>query len=385
MKIKIILLSLISILLVFGAAYHLLVNRTERQLKSALEENVSRATALYKYINAAETLNRIREAEEIASRKEMLDVFDPAALKTNRAEVERNVQVELNVVNKFADDADILFVTDTEGLVVAKNLDNTLNGVSFRENLLISNAIAGRSDEDIFVILNKLVKVVSVPIRKNGQIIGTYNSADIIDSEMAKEDFSNFAERASEEKGEAPLRLAFVAKGKVLGSTMPPDLHEALKKFVEGEQQIVEQSLKEETRQHAFTLTLAGERYYANIAAHQHLGQEKQVCYLFMNSIDRNLEKLRTSATYFSYIVLIIAILSLLFAIFIEEQAMAPINRFMEGMIELIHGNRAFRFNNEAEGLEGQLNQNANMMIAALLGERLPEEKSAPEKRGREV
>jgi len=382
MKAKLILLSVISIALVFGAAYHLLVNQTKRQLIETLEDSVSRATSLYKYINAAETLDRIRNAEEIAARKELLDVLDPAAMVANPVEAGQKIQVELNVINKFSDNSDVLFITDTEGAVVAKNLDDTLKGVSFKENLLVSNAISGRSDENIFEILGKRMKVVSVPIRKNGVIIGTFNSANIIDSEMAKGDFSNLTEETNEEKGNNPLLFAFAEKQKVLGSTMPPELHEALKKYIESKPEIIEKALKEEERKHAFTAVLNGERFYANIAVHEHLGQEKYVCYMFMSSIDRGLEPLYNSRNNFIWIVIIVLIISIIFGIVIEEQSQAPISRFTEGMIEIIHGNRKFRFSNEAEGVEGQLNQNANMMIAALLGERIPDEKNGTEKIG---
>ncbi len=382
MKAKIILLSVISIALVFGAAYHLLVNQTKRQLVEKLEDSVSRATSLYKFINAAETLDRIRSAEEIAARKELLDVYDAAAFKANPIEAEQKVQVELNVINKFTDDSDVLFITDTEGLVVAKNLDDTLKGVSFKENLLISNAISGRSDENIFQILGKRMKVVSVPIRKDGQIIGTFNSANIVDSEMAKGDFGNLTEETNAEKGNNPLTFAFVEKQKVLGSTMQPELHEALKRYVESRPEIVEKALKEEERKHEFTAVLNGERYYANIAVHDHLGQEKYVCYLFMSSIDRGLEPLYNNRNNFIWIVIIVLIIAIIFGLVIEEQAQTPISRFTEGMIEIIHGNRTFRFSNEAEGVEGQLNQNANMMIAALLNERTADEKNGTEKIG---
>ncbi len=373
MKAKIILLAVCSLALMFAAGYQMLLKPAENQLIGTIEDEVSRATSLYKYINAAETLERIRDAEEIASRKELLDVLDPATYATNPAEVAQRVQVELNVINKFADNSDILFVTDTEGKVIARNLDNTMNGLSFKENLLINNAISGRSDEDIFEILGKRVKTVSVPIRKNGAIIGTYNSANVIDSRMAKSDFSNL----SEEAGAESLALAFVEKGKVLGSTFPPDLHEALKKFIEANPAVVEMALTEAERKHAFTVTLGSERFYANISVHEHLGQEKQVCYVFLSSVDKALQPLRTNRNNFIWFTIVLAILAIIFALVIEEQAHAPINRFMEGMIEIIHGNRSFRFNNEAEGIEGQLNQNANMMIATLLGERIPEEKSS--------
>lgn len=373
MKAKIILLAVCSLALMFAAGYQMLLKPAENQLIGTIEDEVSRATSLYKYINAAETLERIRDAEEIASRKELLDVLDPATYATNPAEVAQRVQVELNVINKFADNSDILFVTDTEGKVIARNLDNTMNGLSFKENLLINNAISGRSDEDIFEILGKRVKTVSVPIRKNGATIGTYNSANVIDSRMAKSDFSNL----SEEAGAESLALAFVEKGKVLGSTFPPDLHEALKKFIEANPAVVEMALTEAERKHAFTVTLGSERFYANISVHEHLGQEKQVCYVFLSSVDKALQPLRTNRNNFIWFTIVLAILAIIFALVIEEQAHAPINRFMEGMIEIIHGNRSFRFNNEAEGIEGQLNQNANMMIATLLGERIPEEKSS--------
>ncbi len=382
MKAKIILLSLVSIALVFGAAYHLLVNQTKRQIVETLEDSVSRATSLYKYISAAETLDRIRNAEEIAARKEMLDVFDPAAYVANPVEAAQKIQVELNVINKFSDNSDVLFITDTAGTVLAKNLDDTLKGVSFKENLLVSNAISGRSDEDIFEILGKRMKVVSVPIRKDGRIIGTFNSANIIDSQMAKDDFSNLTEETNEEKGSNPLMFAFVEKQKVLGSTMPPELHEALKRYMEGKPEIVENAIKESERKHEFRTALNGEKFYANIAVHEHLGQEKQVCYLFISSVDKGLQSLSASRNNFIWITIIVLILAVILGIVIEEQSQVPISRFTEGMIEIIHGNRKFRFSNEAEGVEGQLNQNANMMIAALLGERVPDEKNGTEKIG---
>ena len=39
--------------------------------------------------------------------------------------------------------------------------------------------------------------------------------------------------------------------------------------------------------------------------------------------------------------------------------------------ISIINGNVKYRFNNETTGIEGNLNQNANMMIATLLGEKI--------------
>jgi len=382
MKTKIILLVVCSLGLMCVAAYQMLVRPAESQLIQTIEDSVSRATALYKYINAAETLERIRDAEEIASRPELLAVFDPAAYAANPQEVSQRVQIELNVINKFADDSDVLFVTDTEGKVVARNLDNTMSGMSFRENLLINNAISGRSDEDIVEILGKKMKVVSVPIRKGGVIIGTYNSANIVDSEMAKSDFGKIAEETNEERGVRSLAFAFVEKGKVLGSTLPPDLHEALKRFMGEHPDIVEKALQEEERRHVFSVNLAGEEFYANIAVHEHLGQRGDVCYVFLSSTDKILQPFRASRTNFLWFTIILLVIGIILSVVIEEQAQAPINRFMEGMIEIIHGNRTFRFNNEAEGIEGQLNQNANMMIASLLGERILDEKQVGEKLG---
>ena len=68
-----------------------------------------------------------------------------------------------------------------------------------------------------------------------------------------------------------------------------------------------------------------------------------------------------------------------LFATFVciyifDEINNKPITRFMEGMLEIINGNTRYRFNNDAKGVEANLNQNANMMLAAVRGEQIQEQ-----------
>lgn len=378
MKLKIYLLSLLSILAVFLAAQYLFVNLINTHLTLTLKDSVSRATSLYKYINKADTLEKIKKSEQLAEKKELLEAFDTEQYKTTPQDVASKVQIELNIINKFSDSSDVIFVTDTEGAVVAKNLDDTLKGVNFKENLLIKNALLGRADENIFKMLkqNKYFKVTSVPIRKDGKIIGAFSSANYIDSKIAKEDFSKLYEETNEETRQTPLYLAFIEPKNLLGSNMPPELHEAFKRYVETNSEMIDMSFKDQDKRHSFEVVLNGERFFANIAIHPQLDNQEKVCYIILSSIDKTLEPVKNNRNNYMLLTAIIILISFIFGFIIEESFHAPINKFMEGMIEIINGNKGFRFNNEATGLEGNLNQNANYMISVLLGEKTPEEKN---------
>jgi len=374
MKFKIFLLSFSTIALIFLATHYFFVIDTKQNLVMTLKDNVSRATSLYKHINRADSFARINKAVELANKKELLDAIDLED-KENYEEIAEKIQVELNIINRFQDTSDIIFVTDIDGYVIARNLDDTLKGMIFKDKILIKSAIAGSAGEDVFKIMGKLHRVISVPIKKDCKVIGTISFANQIDSEMAKIDFRTLAEETSEEKQKTPLYFAFLdLKNKeFLGSNMPPDFHTSLKAQLNSNQNFSQDVIKDDAeRKFAFNMVLAGEKFYANVSAHPQLNQMKRVHYIILSSVDNVTRPLKSKKNNFLFFTALIIVLSFIIAFVLEESFMAPVNKFMEGMLEIINGNKKYRFSNDTEGLEGSLNQNANYMISVLLGEKEP-------------
>jgi len=225
------------ILSVAGAIFlsgHMFIEDTKATIATGLEDSISRATSLYKHINRANALTRIRKAESIAKKKELLKALDLEKYEQNPDLVAENVQIELNIINRYQDPSDIIFVTDFNGIVVARNLDDDLRDTSFEKNPLISSALKGTSDEDLFVLAGRLCRVTSVPIQQDDLIIGTISFANYIDSEMAKKEFGVLDEETKGERDKTSLYFAYLSLEPVrlLGSNLPSTVHSTLKENI---------------------------------------------------------------------------------------------------------------------------------------------------------
>ncbi len=382
MKFKIFLLVIIVAATIFGAAHYLFIDVSKNAAVTTLKESVSRATSLYKYINKANTLEKIRKGETISQKKELVDAFDEELYKSAPEEVFEKLQVELNIINKFYDQSDLLFITDKNGIVVSQNLEETLKAFSFKNNPLINSALNGKSDEDIFKIGTKIYRVTSVPFYKNREIIGTFSSANVIDSEMAKQDAMILSAETNDDTKKVPFFFAIFDKDTLLGSNTNSTIHDAIKRHLRDNPKIIEEAMKDAERKKALEFFLNGEHFFANVTVHPQMSGEKDVAYMILGSIDSVEQPIESKRNTFILIVAIALLIGLILSFVLEEIFMAPINKFMEGMIEIINGNKKFRFNNEVEGLEGNLNQNANYMISVLLGEKIPENSSMKDEKG---
>lgn len=392
MKLKIFILTLILTAVMFGSANYLFVGYIKGHLKDSAKNTVTQTVSLYKHINKADEVEAIRDAEALAEKKELLDAFDAkswssAVNKEGKTaegsqeivkQIEQNVQVELNVINKMYDKNDIIFVVDINGNVVAKNLDGTLNGKNFSDKLLISTALKGTSNRDIMQILGKTYRVTAAPMKVEGKIAGAYCSADVVNSETAKEVMSSLTDEASLNKS-MKFYFGFFNKNELLGSTMPTELHEKFRNYIKTHKDKIEKVDQEEGKVHQLTISLKGESFYASITRHPSLSDNNDMFYLTLTSIDELLEPVIAKYGTFILITILLIVAGLIFAIVFDEQFNKPINKFMENMLEIINGNTDYRFDNDAKGLENNLNQNANMMIATLLGEKVPEKNKEPE------
>ena len=120
-------------------------------------------------------------------------------------------------------------------------------------------------------------------------------------------------------------------------------------------------------------IVLSGETFFASVSRHPSLSDNEDLFYLSHISKDKLLEPLSAKRGTFTIVTIFLLVISLVLLYIFDEQNGRPVNKFMEGMLEIINGNLRFRFNNDAKGVEGNLNQNANMMIATILGERMPD------------
>jgi len=390
MKFKIFLLSLILTAVMYFAANYLFVDYIRDHLKESAKNTVSQTVSLYKHINKADAIESIQAAENLAEKTELLDAFDVEAWGKAVAEspddldklsaeakaivkkVEQDVQVELNVINKMYDKNDAIFVVDKLGNVVSKNLDGILRGANLSNKLLISSALNGTSNRDIIQMLGKTYRVTAAPMKKDGKIVGAYCSADAVNSETAKEAMASLTEEASLNKSNRVF-FGFFTKELVLGSTMPTEIHENFKKYIASNPTIIEQVDSETGKVHQIEISLSGEKFYGSLTRHPSLSENNDMFYITITSIDKILEPVVSKHGTLILLAVLSILAGLIAAIIMDEQFNRPINKFMENMLEIINGNTSYRFDNDATGLESNLNQNANMMISTLLGEKVPE------------
>ncbi len=390
MKLKIFLVTLILTAVMFGAANYLFVGYIKDHLKDSARNTVTQTVSLYKHINKADEVEAVRDAEALAEKKELLDAFDVEAWmgaigkdntdtkkiseesKAVVKQIEQNVQVELNVINKMYDKNDVIFVVDINGNVVAKNLDGTLRGKNLADKLLISSALKGTSNRDVIQMLGKTYRVTAAPMKKDGKIVGAYCSADVVNSETAKEVMASVSEEASLNKS-TKIFFGFFTKKALLGSTMPTELHEKFRSYISSHMDLIEKVDQEEGKVHQVKISLRGEHFYASITRHPSLSDNNDMFYATLTSVDELLAPVLSRYGTFILVAVLLLIAGLISAVIIDEQFNKPINKFMENMLEIINGNTDYRFDNDAKGLENNLNQNANMMIATLLGEKVPE------------
>lgn len=389
MKIKLFLLILISIGAFYLAADYLFIQFTRNTVREFAKNTASQSVSLYKYKNKADAVIEVREVEVLAKKPELLSAFNAekweAAVSESPydiskitgdnlnaiKEIESNVQIELNVINKMYDKTEAIFVVDKYGNVVAKNLDGTLKNMNFSKEVLISAALQGAADRDIVKMLDKTFRITAAPIYINGKIAGAYCSADMINSETAKEVVAGLFDESIKNAGD--FYFGFFDRKTLLGSTMPTELHENFKKFISEHQEMIEKIDSGDSKRHDTVISIKGEKFYASIAKHPSLSESNDVFYLTLVSMDKTLGPVSSKQGTLILISIFILILGLITIVVLDEQFNRPVNKFMENMLEIINGNVKYRFNNEATGVEGNLNQNANMMIATLLGEKIPD------------
>ncbi|HQO90840.1 MAG TPA: hypothetical protein PLX56_00800 [bacterium] len=389
MKLKIFLLTLVLTGIMYLAADYLFLRYTRANFIESAKNSVSQSVSLYQYIHRADSFASIKNVELHAKKPELVAAFDfekwDAVIQQSPKDfsklseeskkivknIEQNVQVELNVINKMYDSNDALFVVDRHGNVVAKNLDGIFRNKNLAEELLIKTVLQGFSDTDVIKILDKTYLVTAAPIEKNGHIIGAYCSADNVNSETAKE-ASTSLYNESLFKDNSRFYFGFFDKQSLLGSTLSTELHESFKKFIADNQELIKK-IDTEGSKHDIMIELKNEQFFSSISRHPSLSETNDMFYIALVSKDKLLDPVQARHGTFGLISFFMILVSFIFSFIIDEQFNKPINKFMENMLEIINGNTKFRFSNDAEGVEGNLNQNANMMIATLLGEKSPD------------
>ena len=404
MKVKLFLVTIILTVLLYAATNYFFVNYTCGNLVESAKNAVSQSVSIYSRISEADKFDKIHKVESIAKNLKLIEALDPAkwdevaeevlsafaaeALENDgkaKGEVKRNeltpnakafvdkIETEMNVINQIYDYSDTIFVTDTKGNIIAKNLDGIFKGVNLANEKLFQVVLRGTANRDVMKIKGKTYLVSAAPIVDKGNIIGIYFSADNIDSEAAKNAVANLYDESIFGNQQSKFYFGFFDKSSLLGSTLPTQLHESFRKFIKGNQDLIAKIDEEDSKRHDMEIVLNGETFFASVSRHPSLSDNEDLFYLSLVSRDKLLEPLSAKRGTFTIVALFLLVISLVLLYIFDEQNGRPVNKFMEGMLEIINGNVKFRFNNDAKGVEGNLNQNANMMIATILGERMPD------------
>ena len=405
MKIKLFLTTIILTALLYAATNYFFVNYTRSNLVEAAKNAVSQSVSIYSRISEADKFDKIHKVESVAKNAKLIEALDPAkwdevseevlsafaaeALENDnkaegevkRSELSPNakafvdkIETEMNVINQIYDYSDTIFVADTKGNIVAKNLDGIFKGVNIANEKLFQAVSRGTANRDIMKIKGKTYLVSAAPIVDKGTIIGIYFSADNVDSEAAKNAVANLYDESIFGNQQSKFYFGFFDKSSLLGSTLPTQLHESFKKFIKANQDLIAKIDEEEdSKRHDMEIVLSGETFFVSVSRHPSLSDNEDLFYLALISKDKLLEPLSAKRGTFTIVAIFLLVISLVLLYIFDEQNGRPVNKFMEGMLEIINGNLRFRFNNDAKGVEGNLNQNANMMIATILGERMPD------------
>ena len=405
MKIKLFLTTIILTVLLYIATSYFFVNYTSSNLVESAKNAVSQSVSIYSRISEADKFDKIHKVESIAKNAKLIEALDPAKWeevseevlsafaneaiendgKAKEGEVKRTelspnakafvdkIETEMNVINQIYDYSDTIFVADTKGNIIAKNLDGIFKGVNLSNEKLFQAVMRGTANRDVMKIKGKTYLVSAAPIADKGNIIGIYFSADNVDSEAAKHAVASLYDESIVGNPQSKFNFGFFDKTSLLGSTLPTQLHESFKKFIKGNQDLIAKIDEENTKRHDMEIVLNGETFFASVSRHPSMSDNEDLFYLSLVSRDKLLEPLTAKRGTFTIVAVFLLIISLVLLYIFDEQNGRPVNKFMEGMLEIINGNIKFRFNNDAKGVEGNLNQNANMMIATILGERMPD------------
>ncbi len=404
MKIKLFLTTIILTVLLYIATTYFFVNYTRGNLVESAKNAVSQSVSVYSRISEADKFDKIHKVESIAKNAKLIEALDPAKWAVVSEEVlsafaqdaldnegkEKGdgkrgelspdakafvdkIETEMNVINQIYDYSDTIFVADTNGNIIAKNLDGIFKGVNIANEKLFQAVSRGTANRDIMKIKGKTYLVSAAPMFEKENIIGIYFSADNIDSEAAKNAVANLYDESIFGNQQSKFYFGFFDKSSLLGSTLPTQLHESFKKFIKGNQELIAKIDEENSKRHDMEIVLNGETFFASVARHPSLSDNEDLFYLALISKDKLLEPLSSKCGTFTIVAVFLLVISLVLLYIFDEQNGRPVNKFMEGMLEIINGNVRFRFNNDAKGVEGNLNQNANMMIATILGERMPD------------
>jgi hypothetical protein len=392
MKLRIFLLVLFTVAVGYFAADYLFIGNYKNQTETVAKGLVTKAANLYRYIYRADSMYEIRAAEELAKKQELLDAFnhrsweeaiaendqDVASIEGEAAtvikELAGKVQIELNVItNMKYDKNDAIFIIDSFGNVVAKNLDGLFGHKNLSGHTLFAAALKGVSDIDIVAISERTYRVVATPIYINGEIAGAYCSGDLLNSESANEIAAMLNEKKEPVIKGGKIHFSFFDKERLIGSTLPPDTHQGFRRYIGSNKEMLNKILEEGSLMNEMMIEISGEQLFINIAKHPGLSEKTEMFYATIISADKVMAPAVIAHRSLLIAVLVLLIIGLLVSVIIDEYFQKPVNKFMENMLEIINGNLRYRFDNDAEGVEGSLNQNANMMIASLLGERVPD------------
>jgi len=403
MKIKLFLVTIILTALLYAATNYFFVNYISYNRVESAKNAVSQSVSIYSRISEADKFDKIHKVESIAKNAKLIEAIDPAkwdevseevlsafaqdALeyegKEAKGDVKRNelspnakafvdkIETEMNVINQIYDYSNTIFVSDTKGNIIAKNLDGIFKGVNLAGEKLFQTVLRGTPNRDVMKIKGKTYIVSAAPIIDRGNIIGIYFSADNIDNEAAKNAVASLYDESIFTHSQ--FYFGFFDKTSLLGSTLQTPLHDSFKKFINNNQDLIAKIDEEGSKRHDMEIVLNGETFIVSVSRHPSLSDNEDLFYLSLVSKDKLLKPLSVIRGTFTLLVVFLLIISLVLIYIFDEQNDRPVNKFMEGMLEIINGNIKFRFNNDAKGVEGNLNQNANMMIATILGERMPD------------
>lgn len=270
----------------------------------------------------------------------------------------------------------LVLLTDPDGWVTA--CDKFENPKQWRQRLeypLIRKVVKGGSAaKDIWVIRvqnDRMMTVVAAPVWSGAKVVGVlilgYDHGDA----YAEADKHNFAMKHF---AVDVTYFNWVKKSnnfQIFGSTKTHrHIRNKLRALANKNKALIQIGKSS----HLKTITIKGQSYYSMISPIRDNATETLSGYILLASIDKALAPVSSFLSRVPLIAALFLVVAIVLVLLIYRGVFQPYEKIEQGILEIIAGNRNHRFDARQPGQAGSMSHVLNLLVAALLGRKAPDE-----------
>lgn len=391
---------IVGLILLFALlTNYYIIGNLEADSRQTFQQELRTSFLAYQKAHEANASRRLEVAAAFAAEPELIATMllphDTAELAENR---HFRVYERLEVISRLRYPAELVIVTDTDGIELARTLVATWTKNDYSGKRLTKEALAGKPGEDFWRIGQRVMLVNVVPIYDQSRVLGLLIVANSVGESLIAEErhlgvISRGPVAIDETAGsaifvEAPgvasqhagpkyavgfSDLAFFSAERVIKSSLDTHRQDQLNSFLISNSQHVAEWLASKNKLYERSVTLGGETYHLVAAPYPTLQDDSLVGVMLLRSEGKWLKAFSGSRNFLMILSVLLAILGVSLAALIVQKAYDAIDFILEGAHQIIVGNKDYQFASANEYLN-QLGQTLNLMIAILLGKYIPED-----------